>query len=320
MNGSERKVQKRGFQKKVDEDDFQKDIELILSYLYNDYPWMDEKERLQNQRDFQRIIEQMRNVLQKRRQEIFDENSSFPDWVSKLLDYWIDNESDIITLNYDTCIERFLGSNHDALPSTETGATERLYPIPLRGAGRINGGTFSPDDLSIPTLYKLHGSFNWYYSGNQRFSGEPIYSIDLTSLTENSRERKQKKVVENKVPLIIPPVTDKGKMYDIDSLRLLWNKAYKVINNARNIYFMGYSFPKSDLTMRYFFSQVTEKEQSKTFVVNTKKAYKRYEELLDPSYFELIDNYAVKKINNEIDEVGPISDFVNDLISNKLRQ
>lgn len=69
MNGSERKVQKRGFQKKVDEDDFQKDIELILSYLYNDYPWMDEKERLQNQRDFQRIIEQMRNVLQKRRQK-----------------------------------------------------------------------------------------------------------------------------------------------------------------------------------------------------------------------------------------------------------
>jgi hypothetical protein len=74
----------------------------------------------------------------------------------------------------------------------------------------------------IPYL-KLHGSLNWPTEapGNHQFN--------LTEAVPN--------------PLIIPPVSN--KMIQGHMTRV-WNRALEILRGAKNVIFVGYSFPETD--------------------------------------------------------------------------
>ena len=61
--------------------------------------------------------------------------------------------------------------------------------------------------------------------------------------------------VRDKVPYIIPPITEKASVFRHEALRAIWRRAANGINSAEDIYLIGYSLPPTDLGMLLFFKQ-----------------------------------------------------------------
>ncbi len=92
--------------------------------------------------------------------------------------------------------------------------------------------------------YKLHGSINWLYSGLHEIQDEPIHF------------RNDNEEYLGLIPVIIPPVLDKNSFYRNHTLKVQWNNALKALRDDHidTYYFVGYSFPPTDMTARYLFN------------------------------------------------------------------
>lgn len=104
-----------------------------------------------------------------------------PLWLEALITYWHDNRSSVITLNYDTLIERVASSVYWQKRSKPI-PTGQLYPIILTPAEQRNESVHSEPNksenaLETFKLFKLHGSTNWFYSGRSDFFGEPLFYV-----------------------------------------------------------------------------------------------------------------------------------------------
>lgn len=302
----------------VEKEPFERNVEFLLSYLRGNYPWLRREDLLQNQRDFVSVVKEVVNVIKWKRQEAFSSSmreQELPDWVGNLIKYWHDNKSSVITLNYDTCIERLFHTFYNEWTDHDSDfSTQEFYPIHLK---RANPGSLVNVSFNTFDLFKLHGSTNWFYSGHNSYPGEEIKYVEIDDLSQSSKENKQERKLKDMEPLIIPPITDKSSIFDNTSLRLLWQKAVKPLNNAHKIYFLGYSFPTTDMTMRFFFSHISDPTIIPTYVVNAPDVKGRYEDLLDSEIFKLQDDYLYE-LDNTIDGRGPISEFVSDLVNGEI--
>jgi len=160
----------------------------------------------------------------------------------------------ILTFNYDLVLERSLWWHvHEPGRNVPVPAAITLGEISHDGKdltlkldqsevsmGGFNQGqpfkvwrpTFTYDacnsGVRIPYL-KLHGSLSW------PAEAPDDHSFNLTEVVPN--------------PLIIPPAFNKtieGHM------RGVWSRALEVLRGARNVIFVGYSFPETDTYVRYF--------------------------------------------------------------------
>ncbi len=111
---------------------------------------------------------------------------------------------------------------------------------------------------------KLHGSLNWgycsecgkiYYFHKQMY--DDLYSFDNVKcpIDENIRL----------MPFIVPPTLNKlektkPKMKSpYFQLTSIWSKASEYLQSCEKIYFIGYSFPETDVQMRIFISNALRK-------------------------------------------------------------
>ena len=69
-------------------------------------------------------------------------------------------------------------------------------------------------------------------------------------------------------PLIIPPVADKSTFYQTRLVKVLWGEFRKAIEQADEIYCVGYSLPKTDLTVRLFLRSTAEAKHRTVYLVN----------------------------------------------------
>jgi hypothetical protein len=144
--------------------DFPEDIELQLTYLSRNHPWLSESENLRNRAMFLDLSRGVRQVIQDRTLKI--PAGTFANWLTDLIAYWATNQATVVTLDYDCLVEM-------AAQATETTIAYQapLSPLLQRvGKMRISRGVGS--NLKV-NLLKLHGSVNWFYSGSDEYSGDP---------------------------------------------------------------------------------------------------------------------------------------------------
>jgi hypothetical protein len=235
-----------------------KDIEAFLTYLVSDLPFKTEEERYQDHAMYLKTID----IIQ-------DEISSVQDAMSPcdeklrhpVFSYFFSHADDvnIISTNYDCLVE--MGLNN-LLGDDKVMDASTLYQYPMLSIqSRQENALFAdvyPANFMPPHLIKLHGSTNWFWSGinpsdpvyySGKFfgksveddpSGTPCMSVDITAGLK---------------PYIIPPVMDKNLFYNHIMIKALWQHAKAVLAHAREIYIIGFSFPTTDMSIRFLFQQ-----------------------------------------------------------------
>ena len=223
-------------------------IEHWMTYLSQPQPWISEIENLRHKAMFLELSRQIDLLLHERMQQVL--NGNCPEWLTGLIRWWHDSHSHVITLNYDTLIERAAG----LIPITENIRLSTRHFTPVRLPDVNRSSMWGIEDIPTFKLYKLHGSVNWYYSGSASYFGETIYSSLVPGWDQayNQAEIQSEIAAEDKLPLIIPPTSEKVAYFQHETIRQLWARAGENLALAERVYIVGYSFPETDLSIRFF--------------------------------------------------------------------
>ena len=101
-------------------------------------------------------------------------------------------------------------------------------------------------------LLKLHGSVNWRPKLGH---SDPV---PLDAITHHEAWSASLPHVADHLepqPVIVPPVLSKSSLVEQPVLRLVWSQAFKVLESAHEVTFLGYSFPTTDAAARTLFSE-----------------------------------------------------------------
>ena len=282
-------------------DNLGNDIELWMTYLSQPQPWLKNYEN-----DYNRSIAgQIRQQIK----EIIDDHTSkaarfeAPDWLNGLIKSWHARQATIITLNYDTLIERaarelkIKDTNHGLFP-------ENMYPpyfsnINLRSLPSLRIG----GEIDTFSYLKLHGSVNWYYSGRDVFYGETIFYADVPALgiDDSEKEKSLGLLSKDKENLIIPPVNEKTTYFNNETVKGLWQEAGSSLIKAKKVYIIGYSLPVSDLGMQLFMTNNQPNPSTPIYIVDRNPEVVTHYEELWPK-LEISKEFAHKR--------NPVVEFV----------
>lgn len=216
------------------------ELESWLDSLATPMPFRSESENAEATALYLRIAEWLGRYFKALEAQAFQ--VGHPEHLVDLLRHWQTSRSTVVTLNYDTIIERCVETRRDDIGvSGGLLAANTIRSVPLSptsaymGIGRL-GGDVAPDGFR---LAKLHGSIDWQYSGGSG-RGQPIYAIDTDHDDEGQRGLAQM------VPYIIPPCFTKTSMFDHEVIRQNWQIARRGIRRAEELVVMGYSLPSAD--------------------------------------------------------------------------
>jgi len=237
--------------------------ELLLSYLDLAQPWKAPEEILRDRAVFVEAQNALAETIEDSEAQAFE--SLVPEWAASLVRYLCRRRATVITLNYDTVIERCVALLKDG---QEKGTWPRefdLYGLPLSPLRSRSAGTLGRAPIKSFQLVKLHGSINWFYSGVDGFPGEHIYYRNVTSDSPRSddwgrgtpsSDAQIRQLEMDKIPLIIPPVAEKSRFYSNRTVQAVWALAREALADAQQVILIGYSLPSTDLTMTLFLRSV----------------------------------------------------------------
>ena len=95
-------------------------------------------------------------------------------------------------------------------------------------------------------ITKLHGSFNWYRAkGTVEQDMHYIYRVDELD--------DEYCIHQDDVPVFIPMAHTKDSFLNGSLFNTLWAKASHILKSSEEIYFLGYSFPETDLSNLFYF-------------------------------------------------------------------
>ncbi|HXI84469.1 MAG TPA: hypothetical protein VNL17_10315 [Verrucomicrobiae bacterium] len=279
---------------------FRRELELWLSFLLEDHPWLMEAENLRNRALGLDALGAIKNRLFVR--EEIAVGYECPTWFTQLVEYWRTNSVSVFTLNYDSLVERCAASL-----GIKTG---NLYPVPLTPSGQRLGAVLAAKHTSTFRLFKLHGSGSWFYSGSEFARGETIYYIPYTGWSQTpAPEDPMVASIADKAPLIVPPRFNKGNYLRHETVHQLWTRASYALQAAKRVFVLGYSLPPTDLEMRYFLATNTKNGSPAVYVVDKNP--------------EIIERFAAVFNNPSINQQfvydgEPIPAFVDALTSEQL--
>lgn len=216
---------------------FQDDFEAWLSSLASVCPWVDKREQSMRTDAFLEVLKAIQVGLIGPTSRIIDQYNFLAmdndpyHWIFRLLDYWHQNRSSVITLNYDTIVEGI--AKHYLFGSHGDKASESdFYPESQSPAASFQ-------------LYKLHGSINLW-------SRDPLKGSNLQFVETCNKERISESLEEGYFPYIVPPLSVKDNYYRNTELGESWQRASSSIKKADRLVVLGYSFPASDWIMKVF--------------------------------------------------------------------
>lgn len=217
-------------------------IEALLSFLATDQPWLPKPHALRNRAAFLELSTLIANQLKKNQSEAL--GGTLNDSWAGLVKKWHEQKVNVITFNYDLLVE---------IEATKVGGVNQndLYPVVLTPALQREAGVLGGTPCPTLQLFKLHGSLNWYYSGAADFHGETIYTNPVKTGAFEEKED-HRLAVKDKVPLIIPPTLDKASFFNNETIRHIWWAAGEALKKANRIFCLGYSFPITDMMVRFF--------------------------------------------------------------------
>ena len=196
-----------------------------------------------------------------------------------MADYWIRHGSSIVTFNYDTLVERAITEHFKRMSHPCTSA--HLFPFFTNASPPGDPGGYPErpcPNCVIPrdppyyftSLYKLHGSVNWYYSGSDNYAGETLYQIPVMGWTTATHvhgsltRAHDYQAVAGKAPLIIPPLMNKSPMFQHEAVTELWNRAQHSLRDVSRIFAVGYSLPSTDTAIQQLLHWDGEIQESHT--------------------------------------------------------
>ena len=151
--------------------DLEYNIEMWIAYLSQRQPWLTEYENDYNKSLAGRIRHQIGEVIEERTTQA--SQSEEPQWLNRLIGSWHREQATVITLNYDTLVER-ASKNVQVTGNTNRILAAQMYPPYFSDVqARSGGGMWGEGSLETFLFLKLHGSINWYYSGRDDSSVNP---------------------------------------------------------------------------------------------------------------------------------------------------
>ncbi|MBF0463574.1 MAG: hypothetical protein HQK88_04350 [Nitrospirae bacterium] len=188
----------------------------------------------------------------------------------------------IISLNWDTLLELSLNKaltdskdkkcRIDYCAYTHHRDNTEVSHINLKSLGFYN----------IKVL-KLHGSLNWLYCSNCGRLYVDDGNIGIEKIECNYCKSYTEKLYEE--PLIITPTMIK-ELHNLH-IKNIWQNAFIEIQEATDIYFIGYSLPYADFEFKYILKKAIDKKSKITVVLSkndeTNGTNKRYQEFLGNS-------------------------------------
>jgi hypothetical protein len=311
------------------------DPEMLLTYLAQDQPWKKPEETHKDRALFLRVATWLARYIENCEDLAFKDN--IKDWVIDLASWLHHTKTPTITFNYDTVLERvcYLHVKAKTWVLKNQWSEENLplyasnlYQMPFGMIQHRAGPAPLPPPQSTFHLIKLHGSINWFYSGEEQFPGEQVYFRLVDSRSPHSDMTQDvswggppppfdlkteiKKLLSDKVPLIIPPVAEKSRFYANQTIRSLWGKAREYLAQAEEIYCVGYSLPDTDLTMKLLLQTACAGKAKTVYIVNNdvkgkKDLVRRYKDAF-PKGITIKDDYiradAVEAMTEDLRKEG----------------
>ena len=259
-------------------------IESWMTYLSQPQPWLPEEDHLRNKALATEIRRHISDIISDL--TMLSMESPAPEWLPSLIEHWHLQRCTVITLNYDTLIER---ASRDVPRESSPKIFEyHTYPPYFSNVASRHESAFGFGASKLETFsyLKLHGSTNWYYSGRDSFYGETIFTeyAEPWGTNRPETERSTASYSGDKTLLIIPPVTDKLTYFNNETVRRLWQEASNALLVATRVFVIGYSLPISDLGMEFFLRHSLPIKDTTWYIVDTsKRVLPRYRRLLVPS-------------------------------------
>ncbi|MDE0313561.1 MAG: SIR2 family protein [Candidatus Poribacteria bacterium] len=261
--------------------DLGNNIELWMTYLSQRQPWLKNYNNDHNLSVAGHIRQLIKKSIDDRTSKAAE--SDTPGWLKNLIKSLHNQRATLITLNYDTLIER-AARELQITDDIQRILAQQMYPPYFSNvASRSGVGLWGEDTIMTFSYLKLHGSVNWYYSGRSEFYGETIFFADVPPLgTDNSsREKSLSMLSKDKEALIIPPVHEKTTYFNNETIRGLWQDAGDALAKASRVFVIGYSLPISDLGMQLFLINNQPNQRTPVYVVDIDpEVAQRYEEWL----------------------------------------
>jgi NAD-dependent SIR2 family protein deacetylase len=198
------------------------------------------------------------------------------------------------------------------------------YALYKNGTAPLYGLESETDTGSIPLL-KLHGSLNWVhcekcdkvvpwrleqYLSNRHWDiwddGPRHVYLKISKDMENFNHCEKSPATG---PILVPPTWNKSEYHK--ALSSVWGRAAKELQDAENIFVIGYSLPPTDGFFRYLYaiSTVSETPLKRFWVFNpdtTGIVEKRFRELLGPGaaqrfiYYPETFEQAIGRLRNAL--------------------
>lgn len=243
---------------------YKSNIEHLLTFLSSNLPF---KTTVQISAD-DALYKDLKNFIA---QEFEEMTYNFKDFSEKIsfCRYLDKYKIPCITLNYDLLLEELFNTYFQQKGKTVNNF-EYFYHSPVSPLfSRQIPDAFGFGDNTwvskneYPIILKLHGSINWLCAGISQT--DPVY---CKTIPFNPNDEYLTKDLQ---PMIVPPVMDKTSIYNHTILKAVWRQAYEKLKEAEEIYICGFSFPETDLSVRFLFqSALTENENlQKIYFINT---------------------------------------------------
>lgn len=285
-------------------------IESLLSFLADDCPWLAQSQIYRNRSIFLELSKDIAQEIESKQSKVKKEE--MPDWFEKLIKKWHEVRTDVISFNYDLLIEiaaTLQGEVQSSGPAGNTGLVTQddLYPVTITPVLLRKSGTWGRDPVATFKLYKLHGSINWFYSGSDDFYGEQIFTNEvLNGRWDVAPSSESYNALQDKVPLIIPPTLNKSTFFKNETVRAMWRIAGLAMRKANNVFCIGYSFPETDMMIKYFVNTSAPDEKFNFYWINKEDHTGKLENIL-PRSCKINKKYCCKQ--------NAVSDFVVDYVN-----
>ena len=289
---------------------YKNNIELLLNFLVSPLPYKTPAQIDSDNALYKNITTYISQYFKNK----LNETIEFSKLHKNLAKFIKNHKCTCITLNYDTLLENLVYAIVSDAYKQANKNFSVFYKIPITELkNRIPDGygcfsSFETDfhKTEMPEIIKLHGSINWLTAENTVFSETGDEDDYLRLGLEN---------------FIIPPTLDKTNLYNASFIKILWRKAFDVLTNAQNVYIIGFSFPPTDLAVRYLFQSALSNNNNNPniYVINTKDAIdensasylkSRYDEIFNGCnlYYNYccdnsLDNFIQEIINPKLNEV-----------------
>lgn len=278
------RLEKESVRKHLEEIPYQvkQNIESLLTYLSTDFPWKTDTTKYENKALYSAIVQILSNIfLEYARKEQscvythYDLGGNLATKISSHLE-----DYNFITLNYDILLEQTLLRIIREKTSRESLSHQDFYPYPMTSIYARSGiailGEDPQDKFRFPQILKLHGSANWFWAG--------VTPSDILYYRDWHKEEPVN-ITKGLIPYIIPPVLDKNAFYNHIAIRSLWQQAEQLLKQADEIYIIGFSFPQTDLAVKYLFQSAIRKSNPHIYVINIASKQK-----LSQSYSKVFGN------------------------------